>query len=446
MHLLPKYVLVVTLLSLCWILGCGDTEDPLQPLDATDKYFSTIAETKIPPFTGAPAAPQAPATDGIPAVTSVSYYADWKLTKPITGTIAPGTTLFTQIVFSEPMTFKAAADKTARPILYYRIDGKLTRYRIAKHGASGEAFQSGDAKPRGKGTHTFLCKYTLPDTATGTFTTAVGKLNTDKQGNTLAKFYSHPDKLQIGTPTEMPAPMPAGTSAPKVTEVGFYSDVRLTRPLRGEVPLGETIYTKVVFSHPMVYVPGRGAAARPVLAFRVDEKQTQYRVVKSGKFGSGDCKPKGRDLTTWLCKWTSRDVAGGVFTVGVGAESVDAAGVRLSEAYLHKPGLQLGSGEMRLSNSKLSENSAVGSRIGVLTHKGTASPTYWIVNGEAAGLFSVDAAGVLRSKVVFDYEAVSVHSVVVGEVRTGSRARFQVQDSGCQRGSDGCVAIGNDVL
>ena len=148
MNLFLNCSLLIGFVLHCAIIGYGEAEDPLQPLDSNDKHFLTIAETKIPPLTGVPAAPQAPPTDGTPAVTSVSYYADWRLTQPITDTASPGTTFFTKIVFSEPMIFNAADDKTARPILYYQIDGERTRYRIAARGANGENFQSGDAKPQ----------------------------------------------------------------------------------------------------------------------------------------------------------------------------------------------------------------------------------------------------------------------------------------------------------
>ena len=200
MNLFSKYSLVVGLALLCVIIGCGETQDPLHPIDITDKDFRTIAETKTPPLTGVPAAPQGPPTDGTPFVKSVTYYTDWKLTDPITGTVSPGTTFFTKIVFSEPMTVTAADDKTARPILYYQIDGKRTRYGIAARGARGEAFESGDAKPKGSGTQTFVCKYTVPAEMTGTFKTSVGKLSTDKEGNSLAGFYVHTDALRLAVP------------------------------------------------------------------------------------------------------------------------------------------------------------------------------------------------------------------------------------------------------
>ena len=200
MNRFSKYSLVVGFTLLCVIIGCGETQDPLHPIDITDEDFRTIAETKTPPVATVPAAPQAPPTDGTPFVRSVTYYTDWKLTEPITGTVSPGTTFFTKIVFSEPMTFTAADDKTARPILYYQINGKRTRYGIAARGARGEAFESGDAKPKGSGTQTFVCKYTVPAEMTGTFKTSVGKLSTDKDSNSLAAFYVHTDALRLAVP------------------------------------------------------------------------------------------------------------------------------------------------------------------------------------------------------------------------------------------------------
>ena len=81
---------------------------------------------------------------------------------------------------------------------------------------------------------------------------------------------------------------------------------------------GDTVYTKVVFSAPMTHVPGDDAAARPVLSFVLNETQTQYSVLERGRFASGECKPKGKDLTTWLCKWVVGAEDGGTFTVKVG--------------------------------------------------------------------------------------------------------------------------------
>ena len=143
------------------------------------------------------AAPQVPQDAQAPFVQSVSFYKDWRLTQPITTAVEPGTTIYTKIVFSEPMKLKVADDNTARPVLYCRVGEERIRYRIAGHGASGEDFASGDAKPLHSGTDDYICKFTLPEGWTGEFTTMVGKLSADTSGNTIASFYTHPDRLTI---------------------------------------------------------------------------------------------------------------------------------------------------------------------------------------------------------------------------------------------------------
>ena len=57
--------------------------------------------------------PHAPGAD-TPFVKEVAYYKDWQLTKSLSGPVRPGTTFFIKVVFSEPMTFKAA-DNNTRP-------------------------------------------------------------------------------------------------------------------------------------------------------------------------------------------------------------------------------------------------------------------------------------------------------------------------------------------
>ena len=143
---------------------------------------------------------------GTPFVKEVAYYKDWKLTKPLSGTVGPGTTFFIKVVFSEPMRFKAADNNTARPILYYRLNGKLIRFRIAKHGAGGKDFVSGDGKPWHNGVDDYICKYTVPVDVMGEFAFAVGKRNTDRDGNTLAGFYTHKERLDLGQAAEVPSP------------------------------------------------------------------------------------------------------------------------------------------------------------------------------------------------------------------------------------------------
>ena len=149
-------------------------------------------------WVAAPAVLQAPQGAGAPFVKSVSFYKDWQLTQPLNTRVEPGTTLYTKIVFSEPMQLRVADDSSARPVLYYHIAGERIRYRIARHGAGGADFVSGDAKPLHSGTDDYICKYTIPEGATGEFRTLVGKLSADTSGNTMETFYTHPARLTIG--------------------------------------------------------------------------------------------------------------------------------------------------------------------------------------------------------------------------------------------------------
>ena len=169
-------------------------------------------------FWGAGSAiPQAPQGAGAPFVKSVSFYKDWKLTKTIDTVVEPGTTIYTKIVFSEPMKLKVADDNTARPVLYYRFGSKRIRYRIARHGAGGADFVSGDAKPLQRGTDDYICKYTLPEGTTGKFTTMIGKLSADLNGNTMENFYTHPDRLTISSEDVTPA-VSTGRRAPNLPQ------------------------------------------------------------------------------------------------------------------------------------------------------------------------------------------------------------------------------------
>ena len=165
----------------------------------------------------APAAPQVPQEAGAPSVKSVGYYQDWQLTQPIDTAVQPGTTIYTKIVFSDPMKLKVAADNTARPVLYCQIGSKRIRYRIARHGASDVDFVSGDAKPLQRGTDDYICKYTIPEGATGEFTAMVGKLSADTRGNTMESFYTHSVRLTISDGDVAPA-IVEGDGDPNLTQ------------------------------------------------------------------------------------------------------------------------------------------------------------------------------------------------------------------------------------
>ena len=141
------------------LMGCGsdDSLEEVAPVAKFEGATGTLAEMKIPDRVAM--APTAPGT-GIPFVKEVSYYHDWKRTKPLKGTVSPGKTIHIKIVFSEGMTLKVSDNKDARPILYYRVAGKNIRFRIAGFGAKGEDFVSGDAKPT-TNKATYYGKYTV---------------------------------------------------------------------------------------------------------------------------------------------------------------------------------------------------------------------------------------------------------------------------------------------
>ena len=333
-YTLKRILLFIACVSTIFLTGCSETEETtiLGPVDSST--LNTVGKMKKPEHIDAPAAPQMPGM-GTPSVTEVGYYKDSRLTKPLTGTVKQGKTIYTKVVFSEPMKHIASDEKNARPILSFVIDGKATRYRVKPHRASGENFQSGDCKPLGKGTDDYICKYTVHSDDAGTFTLKVGKFSLDADGNTLANTYTHETTLQLGQ-----------QEPPEVTEVSYYRDAKLTKPLAGTVNQGKTIYAKVVFSEPMKHIASDEKNARPILNFVIDGKATRYRVkphrASGENFQSGDCKPLGNGTDDYICKYTVQEGDQGEFTVKVGKSSVDIDGNKLAETYTHGTTLQLG--------------------------------------------------------------------------------------------------------
>ena len=178
------------------------------------------------------AGPATPQGGEVPFVKSVGFYQDWQLTQPINTAVEPGTTIYTKIVFSEPMKLKVADDNTARPVLYYRIGEEQIRYRIARHGASGADFVSGDAKPLHGGSDDYICKYTIPEDPTGDFRTLVGKLSADTSGNTMESFYTHSVRLTFSR--DVAPAVVTGAGDPNLTQptIGEEDgDPNLTQPI-----------------------------------------------------------------------------------------------------------------------------------------------------------------------------------------------------------------------
>ena len=319
--LLMAFCLIGTAL----IIGCGEeTEDPVT-LEGTSGTLGVLKTLDT-----APGAPQL-IPEGTPTVKSVGYYSDWQLTKKLTGSVSPGKTIFIKVEFSEGMKLVVADDKNARPILYYRMGKELTRFCIAGFGAKGEDFVSGDAKPV-KTQATFICKYTVQPEDAGEFVAAVGKLSIDQEGNTLPAFYTHKEKLQLGI------------TNPSIKSVDYYSDWQLTKSLSGTVRSGTTIYTKITFSEEMKQVVSDGNSARPILYYRIGDRDVQHNIVPFSSQGrhytSGDTKPIKTQFT-YVGKYRIKASDHGTFTLVVGKNSANKKGVDLTEEYVHTKSLQI---------------------------------------------------------------------------------------------------------
>ena len=330
-HVAITVLLVAScLIGTAIIIGCGEeTEDPVTMEGAS----GTLGVLKIPDT--APGAPQL-IPEGTPTVKSVGYYSDWKLSKPIIGTVKPGKTIFIKVVFSEAMKHTVADDNTARPILYYRTGKTLTRFRIAKHGAKAEDFVSGDAKPWHSGTDDYICKYTVPKEATGKFVISVGKLNADRDGNTLPAFYTHKEKLQIGEPMTPPSrekpteqKQVGDTVPPTVLSVTHYLDKRRSREVDASdtVPDGTDVYTVVRFSE----------SVTPMITYKTGNSIDRNYTLSQQRHGThwrGVCKPTDADGTSFLCYATAWEDA---FSVTITTETSDPSGNHLVEAVTAPP-------------------------------------------------------------------------------------------------------------
>ena len=255
--LTARGVLMLLALIAVSIIGCGGDEVAEEVPESS--AMGMMGMMKVPD--AAPTAPSAPAV-GTPTVTEVAYFHDWKLTKEVQEAVSIGDTIFVKIAFSEPMQHVAADDETARPILYYRRaeeGAQRIRFNMAAHGAGGEDFVSGDAKPLQSGTDDYICKYTVaPEDAGKQVAFMVGKLSVDLENNPLAQFYTHAKRLRVEsiapTQPETPeaAPEPTTTDPLTITAMTHYhdrSDELL--PEGASVEEGTTVRTEITFAEPI---------------------------------------------------------------------------------------------------------------------------------------------------------------------------------------------------
>ena len=188
-------------------------EEPTKPEPPKEKPpvdSGMMGEVKKPEE---PVTPDPEPPEELPMVTEVTHYANQQLTDELTGTIEAGTTIYTKVVFSEPMEHIVSNGEDARPVINFVINDTVTRYRVKPHGASGEDFVSGDCKPRGKSTIKFVCKYTTQAEDDGVFAIQIGNASANKDGNTLIADY-----LSEVTLTLIPAEIPEIVEEPDPVE------------------------------------------------------------------------------------------------------------------------------------------------------------------------------------------------------------------------------------
>ena len=305
------------------ILGCGETENPLKMEMEETAETGTLAAMKAPAEM-APGAPTAPGA-GVPYVKEVGFYRDWKRTKPLTGTVRKGSTIYIKIVFSEGMKLVVTDDKEARPILYHKIGGKLRRFSIVGFKAKGKDFDSGDAKPIGNQA-TYYAKHVVKEAdLNNVFTIAVGRLSVDRQGNTMSAFYTHGETLQCGPlpprqdepREEEPTEQPTDTVSPTVRSITHFHE---GDPVEGELPTGATVETRIVFSEQVT----------PSITYTTGGKTKTYGISQTvgGIHRSGVCKPADKTGTIWLCR---QNVSQPSFATTVTTNTADPAGNRLQE-------------------------------------------------------------------------------------------------------------------
>ena len=181
------------------------TEEPSEPAEEAEE--DPAEEAKGDPEEEPEEEVVEPEDTTPPTILEVSWYRDWRMTQPLRAAdsvVHPGDTVYTTVIFSEPVVHTVANDETARPALFIVIDGMATRYRMLSRGSG---FRGGEeAKPRsGRGTD-YLCKYTIPAGIVGTPALRVGSTTTDIAGN-AAETSVHTAPFTITEPEpELPEP------------------------------------------------------------------------------------------------------------------------------------------------------------------------------------------------------------------------------------------------
>ena len=253
----PLLVLLF-LLTTTVIISCDEALQVAGPVVTEPTEEPDKPETPEKPTTAGdeknPEPEEEPADTTPPTIIEVDYYADRELTEQLVAVSAvyPGDTIYTKIVFSEPMQHIIANDETARPALSFVLDEQATRYTVAAHGVSEKDFLSGACTPLRDGTDEYLCKVTIPADTVGTFALQVGAETADRAGNSIAEASVHIASFVIET-IEPPKPNPPST---EVTLVEVGSDYTFT--LEGETYPGYNPSPEVqhiLNTHPSAQLP-----------------------------------------------------------------------------------------------------------------------------------------------------------------------------------------------
>jgi hypothetical protein len=194
-------ILLITVLAA--LIGCSDRPNMNMMTKVIDDTDGEEAPTVPTVMMGEMKTEQPIDTDTDtthPTVIEVGWYRNWQLTQPVIDVIRPGDTLYTKVVFSERMQHVVDNGESARPVFYIRVGERpLQRYRMQAHWASGETFQSLDAKPLHGGINDYICKYRVPRNAMGTVVLRVGGGTANTTGQRVAAATEHPAPFPVST-------------------------------------------------------------------------------------------------------------------------------------------------------------------------------------------------------------------------------------------------------
>ena len=96
----------------------------------------------------------------------------------------------------------------------------------------------------------------------------------------------------------------------EVIAINYYSDWNFTESIAEEVHVGDTIYTKVVFSGEAPIVIADNERAQPNISYSTGSRKVQYRIKSRGvsvsNLQSGDARIYRNTKDTFICKYTTQ--------------------------------------------------------------------------------------------------------------------------------------------